>query len=261
MQRSPESRRRTTWCTAWAGRATAELEDATLFATAAARARVKRIIYLGGVAPSGKASKHLASRLAVGKTLRGGEVTALELRASLIIGNGSASWKIVRDLALRLPALVLPKWTESRTSPVALEDVVVALVCGLRLPLSESAWFDVPGPEVLTCREILLRLAALKGRHIPSIRVPFLSPSLSSWWLRLVTGVDFSLARELVLGFTGDLLPVDARYWSLIGRQPRLTFDQAAAAALAAERSRPGVGALVVDLEEAMIQRFGINHR
>lgn len=239
----------------------AELEVASLFATAAARAGVQRVIYLGGVAPSGVPSEHLASRLDVGAALRRGPVPALELRASLVIGNGSASWKIVRDLAMRLPAMILPKWTESRTSPIALGDVLEALTRGLRLHLPASAWFDVPGPEVLSGREILLQIAALKGRQIPSVRVPLLSPSLSSWWLKLVTGVDFALARELVLGFTGDLLPVDARYWELVEYRPRLTFAEAARQALSSERPAPGVGGLLIDLEEALVHRVGSGKR
>lgn len=238
-----------------------ELDTATLFADAAAHAKVERIIYLGGVAPQGEVSEHLKSRLAVGELLRGGKVPALELRASLIIGNGSASWKIVRDLALRLPAMLLPKWTESKTSPVALDDVLVALVRGLRMPLPAAAWFDIPGPEVLSGREILMRIAALKGRKIPSLRVPLLTPSLSSWWLRLVTGVDFSLARELVLGFTGDLLPKDDRYWALIDYRPKLDFSQAAASALETEKPSEGVTGLLVDLEEAVVQRVSSPRR
>ncbi|MBX7096654.1 MAG: NAD(P)H-binding protein [Myxococcaceae bacterium] len=239
----------------------AELEAATLFAAAAGRAGVKRIIYLGGVAPAGKASEHLASRLDVGGALRRGPVPTLELRASLVIGNGSASWKIVRDLAMRLPAMLLPKWTESKTSPIALEDVLVALTRGLRVPLTASAWFDVPGPEVLSGRDILLQIAALQGRQLPSLRVPLLSPSLSSWWLKLVTGVDFALARELVLGFTGDLLPRDDRYWSLIDHRPAVTFEKAARVALATEGPTPGVSGLFIDLEEAIVHRLGTPRR
>ena len=231
----------------------------TIFAlaSAAGRAGVKRIIYLGGVAPAGVPSEHLASRLEVGEVLRGGPVPALELRASLIIGTGSASWQIVRDLALRLPAMVLPKWTESRTSPIALEDVVVALVRGLKLELTQSEWFDLPGPEVLNGRQMLLKIAALRGRAIPSLRVPLLSPSLSSWWLKLVTRADFSLARELVMGFSCDLLPVDARYWGKIDHVPAKTFEQAAREALKNEPARAGFRGLAGALEEALIQKLG----
>lgn len=221
---------------------------------AAARAGVKRIIYLGGVAPAGEVSEHLKSRLAVGELLRAGAVPALELRASMIIGAGSASWQIVRDLAMRLPAMLLPSWTASRTCPIALEDVVVALVRALELPLPTSAWYDIPGPDVVSGKTILSTIAALRGRRVPSIPVPFLSVSLSSWWLKLVTRADFSLARELVLGFKGDLLPTDARYWAEIHYEPCWNFEDAARKALADERIEGSLRGVAGALEEAVVQ-------
>ena len=221
---------------------------------AAARAGVDRIVYLGGVAPAAAPSEHLKSRLAVGEVLRAGSVPAVELRASMIIGNGSASWQIVRDLAMRLPAMLLPSWTASRTCPIALEDVVVALVRALEVPLTESAWYDIPGPDTVSGRQILSTIAALRGRRVPGVAVPFLSVSLSSWWLKLVTRADFSLARELVLGFKGDLLPKDARYWSEIGYSPRWTFEAAARRALADEAFAFDVRGVAGRLEEAVVQ-------
>lgn len=234
-----------------------ERRAAHQFQEIAARAGVKRIVYLGGVAPVGVASEHLKSRLEVGEILRAGAVPTLELRASMIIGNGGASWQIVRDLSMRLPAMLLPSWTASRTCPIAVEDVVVALVRGLALPLPGSAWYDIPGPDTLSGREILLRLAALRGRRVPTLRVPLLSVSLSSWWLKFVTRADFSLAREIVLGFTGDLLPQDARYWEEIEYSPRWTFDAAARQALSGEATGAGVRAMAGKLEEAMVQMVG----
>jgi uncharacterized protein YbjT (DUF2867 family) len=227
------------------------------FADLAARAGVKRVLYLGGVAPGDRPSKHLRSRLQVGEILRSGDVPALELRASMIVGNGSASWQIVRDLTMRLPAMILPSWTESRTCPVAIEDVTIALVRGLDLPLERSAWYDIPGPEALSAREMLLRVAALRGRRVPSLRVPLLSVSLSSWWLKLVARTDFALARQLVLGFTDDLLPRDRRYWEEIGYEPRWTFESAARQALAQEEPEPTLRGAVGRLSEAMVQRVG----
>lgn len=231
-----------------------ERAAAESFAEIAGRKGVGRIVYLGGVAPKAAPSEHLKSRLEVGEVLRRGPVPTIELRASMIVGEGSASFQIVRDLAMRLPAMLLPAWTASRTSPVALEDVVVALVRALDVPLPESAWFDVPGPEVLSGREILARLAALRGRRVPAVKVPFLSVSLSSWWLKLVARTDFSLARELVLGFTDDLLPEDDRYWDLVGHRPRWTFEAAARKALEAERVTLDVRSVAGKLEESIVQ-------
>jgi len=209
-----------------------ERRAAQAFAHAAARAGLKRIIYLGGPAPTGVSSEHLQSRLAVGEILRAGPVQTVELRASMVIGHGSASWQIVRDLAMRLPAMILPKWLKSRTRPVALDDVIAALMAAKDLQLKQSEWFDLPGPEIMSGRQILERIAALRGRRILAVEVPFLTPKLSALWLILVTRADFSLARELVLGLGGDLLPKDDRFWQLVGHTELVGFDEAARRAL-----------------------------
>ena len=212
-----------------------ERRAAEAFVTAAAKAGVERIVYLGGPAPAGPPSEHLRSRLEVGEILRAGPVRTLELRASMVIGHGSASWQIVRDLAVRLPVMVLPRWLKSRTRPIALDDVVVALVAGAELELASSEWFDLPGPEIMTGRHILERIAAVRGRRILAIEVPLLTPRLSALWLKLVTRADFALARELVLGLGEDLLPHDERYWQLIAHERLVSFDDAARRALAGE--------------------------
>ena len=153
----------------------------------------------------------------------------------MVIGSGSASWQIVRDLAVRLPVMVLPRWLNSRTRPVALADVVAALIGAADMPLERSEWFDVPGPEILSGQQILERIALLRGRRFLALKVPFLTPQLSALWLRLITRTDFALARELVLGLKEDLLPRDERFWTLIGHTDLVSFDDAARHALASE--------------------------
>jgi uncharacterized protein YbjT (DUF2867 family) len=228
---------------------------ASIFAKAAERAGVRRVVYLGGVAPRGPASQHLASRLEVGRILRSGQVPTVELRAAMIIGSGSASWQIVRDLALRLPAMVLPAWLNSRLSPIALQDAVHALLDALEIPMDRSEHYDIPGPDTLSGKEILERIAALEGRRLPSISLPWLTPRLSSLWLRIVTRTDFSLARELVFGLTHDLLPRDRRYWELTNYRPRIPFDAAARATLEEERrqNKRSIGRLG-RLEESIVR-------
>jgi uncharacterized protein YbjT (DUF2867 family) len=201
----------------------------------AAAAGCHRIIYLGGVSPHGRASDHLASRLEVGEILRAGSVLAIELRASMIIGNGSASWRIVRDLAARLPFMVFPRWLDSKTCPIALADVITALLDARGVPLTDSAWFDIPGPEVLSAREMLEIVADLDGRRIPSIRVPVLTPALSAMWLRIISGAEYTVARELVLGLSHDLLP-QRSFWDLAPHAPSVSFRAAAADALRSEK-------------------------
>ncbi|MEO8481604.1 MAG: NAD(P)H-binding protein [Acidobacteriota bacterium] len=227
-----------------------ELDQARTFAKAADRAGLRRIVYLGGVvAADADASEHLRSRQEVGEELRAGPVSAIELRASMIIGHGSLSWLIVRDLAARLPIMVLPRWLESRTQPVAIADVTVALERSLDLVVDGSAWFDVPGPETLSGRTILERTAAVLGARKPvMIEVPFLSPRLSSHWVRFVTRAEWSVAREVVLGLKTDLLAHDDRFWTLIGHTQLLTFDEAARKAVADEQADgpvPGVWGIV----------------
>jgi uncharacterized protein YbjT (DUF2867 family) len=222
-----------------------EVRAATTFSKAAAAAGVERIVYLGGVAPIGTESEHLRSRREVGEILRAGPVNTVELRASMIVGHGSLSWLIVRDLAARLPFMVLPRWLKSRTQPVAISDVVVALVRALELPLAASAWFDIPGPAALSGKEILEETARVMGLRRPRmVELPLLSPRLSSLWVRFVTGAQWSVAREVVVGLAEDLLAADDRYWALIDHPHRLSFAEAARLALEAEGGdRPVQGA------------------
>lgn len=219
-----------------------EVAQAETFLRAAESAGVRRIVYLGGVVAGGEdASEHLRSREAVGETLRSGGVSTIELRASMIIGHGSLSWLIVRDLAARLPLMVLPRWLKSRTEPVAIDDIVAALLGSLDAQVEHSAWFGVPGPDILSGREILERTAdALGARRPVMIQVPLLSPQLSSHWVRFVTRADWSVAREVVVGLTEDLLSPDANFWRLIGHTQLLDFDESARRALD-EEEREGL--------------------
>jgi uncharacterized protein YbjT (DUF2867 family) len=238
----------------------AERQQAETFASAAERASPRRIVYLGGVvAPDAEASEHLRSRHEVGEALRAGRVSTVELRASMIIGHGSLSWLIVRDLAARLPVMVLPRWLKSRTQPVAIADVTTALVRSLDLPMDGNEWFDVPGPETLSGREILERTAAALGARKPiAIEVPFLSPQLSSHWVRFVTRADWSVAREVVVGLKTDLLAHDDRFWSVIGHLSLQNFDEAARRAIEDERRSGPVGGAWGAIERLLV---GANRR
>lgn len=211
----------------------AEIAQAETFVRAAESAGTRRIVYLGGVIASGDGSAHLRSRQEVGETLRSGRVSTVELRASMIIGHGSLSWLIVRDLAARLPIMVLPRWLESRTEPVGIDDIVAGLLGAVALDVDGSALFGVPGPEILSGREILERTADVLGvRRSVMVQVPLLSPQLSSHWVRFVTRADWSVARELVVGLKDDLLAEDGRFWERIGHGDLLSFEESARRAL-----------------------------
>lgn len=227
-----------------------ELHAARTFLRAADDARLRRIVYLGGMAPDGTPSAHLRSRLEVGAILRRGAAVTIELRASMIVGEGSLSWQIVRDLAARLPVMVLPRWLESRTQPVAIDDVVQALVRAIDLDVPCSQTFDLPGPEVLTGKQILMHTARALGLRQPRvIEVPYLSPKLSALCMRLVTRAKWTIAREVVVGLTRDIIARDGAYWRLIGHTQLQRYDEVARRTVEQERRHGPVPGLWGELE------------
>jgi uncharacterized protein YbjT (DUF2867 family) len=236
----------------WAER---EVRAAETFARAASEARLERLVYLGGVAPAGPPSEHLRARLQTGEALRAGTVPCLELRAGMIIGEGSASWTIVRDLAARLPAMVLPAWLKHRSEPLALDDVAAGLVAATRFPLPRSEVWDLPGPEALSGNDILRRVAAVMGRRPVFFCVPFVSPSLSSHWIRLVTRADYRLAAELIEGLTSDLLATRPGFWAAAGLSAPIALEEAARRALAAERDHLRLRSIVFEAVAGALTR------
>jgi uncharacterized protein YbjT (DUF2867 family) len=155
-----------------------------------------------------------------------------------------------------LPAMVLPRWLRSRSEPVALDDVISALLSAARFPLQGSAWWDLPGPEALSGKELLLRVAAVMGRRPFLVPVPLVTPHLSFHWIRLVTRADPTIARELVEGLRTDLLAQRRGYWTASGLSPLLGLDEAARRALAAEGPLPPRGRLVEGLAGLMTRRL-----
>ncbi|MEU0337821.1 SDR family oxidoreductase [Streptomyces bobili] len=175
---------------------------ARIFGERARDAGVRRIVYLGGLTPSGvperELSPHLRSRAEVGRILLDSGVPATVLRAAVVIGSGSASFEMLRYLTERLPVMVTPSWVHTRIQPVAVRDVLRALVGSARMPADVNRSFDIGGPEVLTYRDMMLRYAAVAG--LPRrliLPVPVLTPRLSSHWVGLVTPVPASIARPL----------------------------------------------------------------
>ncbi len=212
-----------------------ETRAAMTFLDAATEAGVERIVYLGGIKPLAEPARHLRSRLVTGAILRSGEVTTVELRASMIIGPGSASWQMVRDVATRLPVMLFPKWLNNRMEPVAIEDVTVALKAALEMEVDKSRWFAIPGPERLSFRECIERVCDQIGNRPVMIGVPVLTPRLSSYWLRFVTGTDYHLARALAEGLKDDLVAESDEFWELIGHEDLMSYDEAVRRALSQE--------------------------
>jgi uncharacterized protein YbjT (DUF2867 family) len=224
-----------------------ERESAQTFRSAAADAKLERIVYLGGMPPQGKPSRHLRSRMTTGEILRGGTVPTIELQATMVIGSGSESFRMVRDLAARLPVMVLPRWAESLTEPIAIDDVTFALAHALQHAPAKSRAYPLPGPEKLSARDILSRTAGLMGRHPRMYGVPVITPKLSSYWIRLVTRGNHHVTDELVEGLRTNIIAPDEGYWKLCPEHERQSFDQAARKALNGEESDLSTGALLLE--------------
>jgi hypothetical protein len=132
--------------------------------------------------------------------------------------------------------MILPRWLDNRSQPIAIDDVTFALAKALQVPLDRSVALSLPGPEVLSGRDILLRTAHLLGSHPRAIRVPIVTPKLSSYWITLVTRADQRISEELVEGLRCDLVAGDEGFWRLAPEYPRIPFDDAARAALLEEQ-------------------------
>ncbi|MEV0606981.1 SDR family oxidoreductase [Polymorphospora rubra] len=181
---------------------TLDRQAARNFAAAAKAAGVRRIVYLGGPrpAPDGPVtSAHLRSREEVGRILLDSGTPTAVLRAAVVIGSGSASFEMLRQLTERLPVMITPRWVHNRIQPVAVRDVLRHLVGAATLPADVNRGFDVAGPDVLTYLDMMRRYAAVAGlRRRIILPVRALSPGLSSYWVGLVTPVPGSIARPLV---------------------------------------------------------------
>lgn len=212
-----------------------DAEAASNFAAAAERQGVERIVYLGGLTPDDPASVHLKSRHETGEILRAGSVPVTELRAGMIIGPGSAAWEVIRDLVNHLPVMVTPRWVFSKSTPIALENLLKYLADVPYYEETAGQVYDVACHDVLTYKEIMLRYGRMVGKRPIIIPVPVLTPTLSSYWLRLVTSVPTNVARALIGGLSQDVVAKDRRLEALVA-QDLMGFDEAAARALAADR-------------------------
>jgi len=205
-----------------------ELNDrigAENFARAAERAGVRRIVYLGGLPPSGGGSAHLSSRAEVADILATGVPEPVHARAAMVIGSDSASFTMLSQLVHRLPLMVGPKWIETRTQPIAADDVTNALGVLADFP-SPPDDVELGGAEIVSYRQMMDRFARLEGRREPLIiPVPVLSPRLSSYWVRFVTSVEPALARPLIDGLKEEMI-VRTPPPAGINDDP-LNFDQA----------------------------------
>ncbi|MBT8088100.1 MAG: SDR family oxidoreductase [Gammaproteobacteria bacterium] len=211
-----------------------DAEAAKNFAAAAARQNVKRIVYLGGLVPDAPKSTHLKSRQQTGDILRAGRVPVTEIRAGMIIGPGSAAWEVIRDLVNHLPVMITPRWVYSRSTPIALSNLLRYLADAPELEETAGNIYDVGGADDLTYAEIMREYGDLVGKKPRILSVGVLTPRLSSYWLRLVTTVPTNIARALIDGLSQDVIADDDRLAKLVP-QELLGFRQAATEALQAD--------------------------
>jgi uncharacterized protein YbjT (DUF2867 family) len=182
-----------------------------------AQTGVKQVIYLSGIVNEEKLSKHLKSRKNVESILYQGNYNLTVLRAGIIVGSGSSSFEIIRDLCEKLPVMITPKWVLTKTQPIAIRDIINFLtgVLGKKETYNDS--FDIGGPDIITYKEMLKQYAAVRGFKNWILTVPIMTPKLSSYWLYFVTSTSYKLAVNLVDSMKMEVVARDNRLQKILG--------------------------------------------
>ena len=221
--------------------AQADRQAAENMAQAAHAAGVGRILYLSGLGSTHEEgapglSEHLRSRSEVGRILNLGPVPATVLRAAVILGSGSASFEIIRNLVERLPLMLTPRWVRTRCQPIAISNVLGYLVGCLENPATTGLTLDIGGPDVISYGELFCSYARAAGIRAPLIiPVPLLTPTLSAFWVNLLTPVPAHLVRPLIEGLRNEVVCHDTRILDLVP-QTLLSCEEAIGAALSETR-------------------------
>jgi len=175
-----------------------EKESAMNFKEYIEKTKVRQVIYLSGIVNENNLSKHLQSRKGVEDILAQSSFALTTLRAGIIVGSGSASFEIIRDLVEKLPIMIAPRWLKTKSQPIAIRNVVQFLTGVLNNSYTFKKSFDIGGPEILTYKDLLLIYARVRGLKRLIITVPVMTPKLSSYWLYFVTSTSYTLATHLV---------------------------------------------------------------
>lgn len=190
------------------------------------RTKAKQVIYLSGIINDQNLSKHLKSRKLVEEILSSANFHLTTLRAGIILGSGSASFEIMRDLVEKLPIMVAPKWLRTKSQPIAIRNVIEYLKGVLLYENAYDKSFDIGGPEILTYKEMLLGFAKVRNLKRIIITVPVLTPKLSSYWLYFVTSISYTLASHLVSSMSVEVICKKNNLKDLLGIK-LLTFENA----------------------------------
>jgi len=197
-----------------------EETSANNFMNLVAALDTKRIIYLGGITNSSDLSKHLASRKKVEEILGSTSIPLTSIRAGIIVGSGSASFEIIRDLVEKLPVMVTPKWLNTKNQPIAIRNILECLTGVLDHPETENKSYDVGGPDILTYKQMLLKFAEVRELRRYIYTVPVMTPRISSYWLYFVTATSYKLAVNLVNSMKIEVIARNNDLIELLGIKP-----------------------------------------
>ncbi|MFO7720737.1 MAG: SDR family oxidoreductase [Gillisia sp.] len=197
-----------------------EAESAQNFNKLMAETTVKQVIYLSGIVNKEKLSKHLQSRKRVEEILYQGDFKLTVLRAAIIVGSGSASFEIIRDLCEKLPIMITPKWVNTKCQPTSIRDVLLFLTGVLGNEKCYNDSFDIGGPDVLSYKQMMQQYAEVRDLKLYILDVPIMSPKLSSYWLYFVTSTSYKLAVNLVNSMKVEVISNDKRLEEILGLHP-----------------------------------------
>ena len=187
---------------------------------------VKQVIYLSGISNENILSKHLASRRKVESMLKSDKYKLTVLRAGIIVGSGSASFEIIRDIVEKLPVIIAPKWILTRTQPIAIRDVISYLRSVLLHEECMNKTFDIGGPEILTYKDMMLQYASQRKLKRPFFTTMLISPKISSYWLFFITSVSYKLAISLVNSMKTEVVCRNNKLEEILQIHP-ITYEQA----------------------------------
>lgn len=190
---------------------------ATNFRNRIEQTNAKQVIYLSGISNADELSKHLSSRKNVETVLSGANFALTTLKAGIIVGSGSASFEIIRDLVEKLPVMITPRWLKTKTQPIAIRNVVEFMIGVIANAETYNKSYDIGGPDILSYKEMLMRFAEIRGlkRHI--LIVPVMTPKISSYWLYFVTATSFALAKNLVNSMKVEVIGKPNNLASMLG--------------------------------------------